>query len=120
MFLQKLHRAEHRRMLDGAHDQVMAAPLIGVRHSFDCEIGRLGPVRGEEDVLRGFRPDESRDLRARPGQRITRAQAVLMKRRGAAKRLGKKRAHGLEHFRQDRRAGLVVEVNLRHRGERMT
>ena len=115
---EELYRAQHRRMFDGAEDDVIPPLLIRVSRAFDREIRGLRAVRREKDVLGRFRADERRHLLTRLRQRIPRAQAVRMQRGGVAEVFGEVRAHRLERLRQERRGGLMIEVDRRHRGKR--
>ena len=80
LFFEELDRVHDGRVFDFAHDEVIALALVGVSDAFDGEVGRFRAVRGDDDVVGRLGVNERGVLRARFGQRIAHAQAVLVER----------------------------------------
>ena len=109
--LQRLAGVEHRLVLGGGGDDVLAALRMKLDRALDRQVVRLGRAAGENDVAR-LGVDQGGDLRPRlldrlfglPAPRVAAARRV-------AEALAEVRQHGFEHARIDRRGGVVVEVD---------
>src|ERR1700676_3729130 len=100
---------QHGVVLDGGGNDVVSRagqPRNG-------QIVAFGPTAGEHN-FRGPATQQQRDGVPRPLDGGTRFLSMMMDRRSAAAVLAKKGAHGFEHFRQNRRGGVIVEVNPEH------
>ena len=106
--LEVLARPQHRVVLDPRGDDVPRVPGHG--HALDGEVVRLGAARGEDDLLLAD-PQEVGDLLARGLQSLARLAAEAVDAGWVAEPLAEVREHRLEHFRVDRRRGVVIEVN---------
>jgi hypothetical protein len=49
---QRFRRVQHREMLDGGNDDVLAAGLLGHRQAFDGQVIAFGAAGREDDFLR--------------------------------------------------------------------
>src|SRR5215469_5473793 len=79
----------------------------------NSEVVALGST-ASENHLGSIAPEQLRDGLARTLNRRPRILSMVMDGRGIAKTLAKPGAHSLKHLGQDRRGGVVVEVNAVH------
>src|SRR5579862_4893191 len=108
--LEMLARVQYGVMLDGRSDDVIA----GLHQSRDRQIVGFGAAAGEDDFRRAAAEQRSNRLPRLLDGRSS-FLPVAMNRRRIAEALAKIRAHGSEHFRQNRGGSVIVEVNPRHR-----
>ena len=105
---ERLHRPQHRVMLDLRGDDVPRA--LGGGNALDSEIVRLGAARGEDDLILGDL-EEARDLLARRLHAIARFAAEAVDARRIAEVLAEVRQHGLEHLGVHRGGCVVIEID---------
>ncbi len=102
---------QHRLVLGGGGDDVVAAIAQRVGDAFERQVVGLGRAAGEDD-LPGRCADEVGDLGPRRVHRLLRVPAVgVLAARGIAEVLGEKRQHRLEHARVNRRRRVIVQVD---------
>jgi hypothetical protein len=111
----KMGRVQDGRMFDAADDEVVAAPLRGPAGPFDSEIGGFRAVGGKDDFFGRLGVNEAGGLGAGNLQCVARAQTVLVRRGGIAEGPGQEWLHRLQRLRQQRRGGLMVEIDVPHR-----
>ncbi len=116
--LQLAYGIEHRLVLGGQGDEVLAAPGIEVRRALDGQVVGFGGSRGPDDVL-GIGADQCRHLGTRlfdggigfPAEAVRTAGRI-------AELLDQIGNHFLRHARIDRRGRRIIEINgqLEHAG----
>ena len=109
--LQPAANVQHRLMLDGASDDVIALAGVRLRHAFDRQVIRLGRAAGEDNFLRR-RADQPRDLLARFLHGLLRLPPELVVAAGRVSELpGEIRHHRRQHARVERGGGVMIQVN---------
>src|SRR6516165_4325972 len=101
---------QHGVMLDARGDHVIA----GGDPSRDGEVIAFRSTTGKHD-LRAGTAKQLGDGFPRVLDRSPRFLSVMMDGRSVPEALPEERAHGLEHLRQNRGSGVVVEVNAVHK-----
>ena len=102
LLLQGLAGVEHRMVLDGARDEVLALAGVGAGESLDGPVVRLGAAA--RDVhLAGRGANKTGQRLAGIGHGIGSLLAERVDGRGVAELLGEVRQHGLHHLRAHRR-----------------
>ena len=113
VLLELLAGIEHRFVLGGRGDDVIAFFGIHLRHALDGEVVGFGGAAGENDFLRGG-ADQIRNLLARFVHRLLGHPAELViAAGGVAEILGEIGQHRVEDPRVHRRRRVIVEINRR-------
>ena len=111
VLLQALAGVEHRFVLDGLGDDVIALFLVHLGDALDGKVVALGGAGGKDDFLRG-RADQLGDAFARLLHRLLGHPSKLMVAAGSvAEVLGEVGQHLFHHPRIGPRGGVVVHIN---------
>ena len=111
VLLQPLAGVEHRLVLGGLGDDVIALFAVHLGDALDGKVVALGGAGGEDDLLRR-RADQLRNLLARLLHRLLGHPSKLVIAAGrVAEVLGEVGQHRLHHARIDARGGVVVHVD---------
>ena len=115
LFLQLLGGMEHRVVLDGAGDDVLALVPAGVGRPPQGPVVRFGAAAGKVDFSR-LGPQGLRRLLPGLLYRLARLPPRLVHRGGVSVAAGQIGHHGLQHRLGDSGGGRVIHVNLIHGG----
>lgn len=114
LFLEELDGVDDAGMFRGADNEVLSTAFIGVGDPLDGEVGRFRAVRGEEDLVRATRVDQSSHLFPGMLQSIANPESVFVEGGRVPEPFGEERLHGLEGFGQEWRGRLVIEIDVTH------
>ena len=104
---------DHRGVLDGADDDVLARGGSGASHAEHGEVVGFGAAAGEDD-LRRRRVDERGHLAARGFQPLLRRLSEMVDAGRVTIHLSEAGHGRLENLRIDGRGGVVIEVEMLH------
>src|SRR6185437_15508727 len=107
--LQTLARVQHRAVLDGGSDNVIAL----AHQAKDARVVTFRASAGE-DHLRRTAMHQRCHRCSRLFHRRARMLPVMVYGRGISKPLQIERLHRIKHLRENRRGGVVVKVNATH------
>jgi hypothetical protein len=103
--------SEDRRMLDPGGDDVIAFVPVGEEYALERKVVRLASAAGKDNLVAGT-PEHRCHVLARSFQGNRRRLGGPVPARRIAVTIRKVRPHGRRDGGIDRRAGVVVEINL--------